>query len=199
MALRTTFAWLAITLPGLALAEDYVGTLKVPQSSSTPSGIYSFSTTPGLVSVPGETGMKLKLGYKYSRYFAVEGEVMDFGRSSATDPFSSPANLASAFRSTGFGVDTIAMLPVWRFSFYGRMGAYRADVRNPFGATSLGFLPSEAYSRGTRLRYGLGMRYDITRSLGMRAEYERNAAFGSPFASESDTADQVSVGVTWRF
>src|SRR4051794_39944453 len=158
MALRTPLTWLAITLPGLALAEDYVGTLKVPQSSSTPSGIYSFSTTPGLATVPGESGMKLKLGYKYSRYFAVEGDVVDFGRPSATDPFSSPANLASAFRSTGFGVDTIAMLPVWRFSFYGRMGAYRADVRNAFGATSLGYLPSEAYARGTRLRYGLGMR-----------------------------------------
>lgn len=199
MALRTTLAWLAITLPGVALAEDYVGTLKVPQSASTPSGIYSFSTTPGLVSVPGESGMKLKLGYKYSRYFAVEGEVVDFGRSGMADPFASPANLASAFRSTGFGVDTIAMLPVWRFSFYGRMGAYRQDTRNPFGATSLAFLPGEINARGTRLRYGLGVRYDITRSLGMRAEYERSAPFASPFASETDAADQVSVGVTWRF
>lgn len=199
MACKTACALLALALPGLALAEDYVGTLKVPQSTYTPSGIYSFSAAPGLSNVSGEGGLKFKLGYKYSRYFAVEGEVVDFARPAGTDPFASPGNLASAFRSTGFGVDTIAMLPLWRFSFYGRMGAYRADARNAFGATTLGLLPGETYSRGTRMRYGLGMRYDFTRSLGMRAEYERNAAFGSPFASETESADQVSVGVTWRF
>ena len=199
MALRTTLAWLAITLPGLALAEDYVGTLKVPQSSSTPSGIYSFSTTPGLVNVPGESGMKLKLGYKYSRYFAVEGEVMDFGRSSATDPFSSPANLASAFRSTGFGVDTIAMLPLWRFSFYGRMGAYRGDARG-FGYGSTALLPTDPFVRSTRLRYGMGVRYDFTRSLGVRAELERHSPMSSPFSTDADGLDQqLSVGLSWRF
>jgi hypothetical protein len=199
MACKIPIALLVIALPGAAMAEDYLGTLKAPQSTLTPAGMYTFSSAPGLASAPGEGGIKLKLGYKYSRFFAVEGEVVDFGRPGAADPFSSPANLASAFRSTGFGVDTIAMLPIWRFSFYGRMGAYRADGRNPFGATQLGMLPGETYARGTRMRYGLGMRYDFTRSLGMRAEYERNSAFSSPFASESDIADQVSVGVTWRF
>ena len=51
--------------------------------------------------------------------------------------------LASAFRSTGFGVDTVATLPLWRFSFYGRMGAYRGDARNGFGiySTSLQWNP----------------------------------------------------------
>jgi hypothetical protein len=198
MACKTPIALAAITFSGVAMAGDYVGTLKVPQSTFTPAGIYSFSSTPGLSSVPAEGGLRLKLGYKYSRYFAVEGEVVDFGRPGALDPFSSPASLASAFRSTGFGVDTIAMLPLWRFSFYGRMGAYRGDPRQAFG-TSLAMTPSEAYARGTRLRYGLGMRYDFTRSLGVRAELERNAPFGSPFAADADAADQVSVGVTWRF
>jgi hypothetical protein len=188
----------AITFSGVALAGDYMGTLKAPQSTFTPSGVYSFSTAPGQSSVPAEGGLRFKLGYKYSRYFAVEGEVVDFGRPGAVDPFASPASLASAFRSTGFGVDTIAMLPIWRFSFYGRMGAYRGDARNAFG-TSMALLPNEAYARGTRLRYGLGMRYDFTRSLGVRAELERNAPFSSPFAAETDVADQVSVGVTWRF
>ena len=198
MAGKITFALAAITLSGGAMAADYIGTLKAPESSLSPAGLYSFSTLPGLASVPAEGGLRLKLGYKYSRFFAVEGEVVDFARPGASDPFAGPASLASGFRSTGFGVDTIAILPVWGFSFYGRMGAYRGEARNAFG-TSMALLPNEAYARGTRLRYGLGMRYDFTRSLGMRAEYERNAPFSSPFASETDAADQVSVGVTWRF
>ena len=103
-----------------------------------------------------------------------------------------------ASRSTGFGVDTIAMLPVWRFSFYGRMGAYRGDARLGYGWHPMPLADSPA-SRGTRLRYGLGLRYDFTRSLGVRAELERNASLRDPLVSEIESGDQVSVGLSWRF
>ena len=198
MARKAALALMVGTFSAFAVADDYVGTLRAPQSSFTPAGMYSFATAPVLNGVVSESGFRFKLGYKYSRYFAVEGEVVDFGRG-VNDPFARPANLASAFRSTGFGVDTIAMLPLWRFSFYGRLGAYRGDARNGFGIGSTALLPTEQYSRGTRLRYGLGVRYDFTKSLGVRAELERNSPFNSPFATDVDAADQVSVGVTWRF
>jgi len=180
-----------------AIADDYLGTLKPPQSSLTP-GLYSFATGPAsgpASSLYSDNSVRLKLGYKYSRYLAVEGEFIDFGRNPA-DVFASPGNLASAFRSTGFGVDTIATLPVWRFSFYGRMGAYRGD-RNGFGPYSTALLGDSA-TRGTRLRYGLGMRYDFTKAFGIRAEFERHSPLGSQIASEVE-ADQFSVGVSWRF
>jgi hypothetical protein len=198
---RSLFA-LALAPGVLLAADDYVGTLKPPESSLSPKGVYSFST-PASVAAPisftGENGYRLKLGFKYSRYFAVEGEYVDFGRSSS-DPFSSPGNLASAFRSTGFGVDTVAMLPIWRFSFYGRMGAYRGDGRGGFGYGSTALLPASVYSGGTRVRYGMGVRYDFTRSLGVRAEFERHTLMGpNTLASEIDAADQFSVGVSWRF
>ena len=196
MVHKVAIALMAFALPGAVLASDYVGTLKAPQSSLTPAGAYSFSTAPVLEGQSADNGMRMKLGYKYSRFFAVEGEVVDFGR--VQDPFANPGNLASAFRSTGFGVDTIAMLPVWRFSFYGRMGAYRGDARGVFGSHPLQ-LAGEQFTRGTRLRYGLGLRYDFTKSLGVRAELERHSPLGSPLATEVDAADQFSVGVSWKF
>jgi hypothetical protein len=199
MARKAAVALMVCTLSGAAMAEDYLGTLRAPQSSLAPAGIYSFATIPSLHGATGESGMRFKLGYKYSRFFAIEGEVSELARAGAAEPFAQPTNLASAFRTSGFGVDTIAMLPVWRFSFYGRLGAYRGDARNGFGFGSTALLPSEQYSRGMRLRYGLGMRYDFTKSLGVRAELERNSPFSSPFAADVDAADQVSVGVTWRF
>jgi hypothetical protein len=141
--------------------------------------------------------MRLKLGYKYSRFFSVESEFVDFGRAPA-DIFTSPGNLASAFRSTGFGVDTVATLPVWRsFSFYGRLGAYRGEARNPFAAYSTSLLGENA-PRGTRLRYGLGMRYDFTKALGIHAEMERYSPLGSLQAGEPES-ELFSVGVNWRF
>jgi len=137
----------------------------------------------------------MKLGYRYTRNFSVEGEFSDYAR--AIDPFANPASLASAFRSTGFGVDTVATLPLWGVSFYGRMGAYHGE-RNNY-ATYATTLLNDPTSRGTRWRYGLGMRYDFTPGLGVRAELERHSLnLGSPMAGDVDT-DQLSLGVSWRF
>ena len=192
------FAFTLAASAALADSHHYVGTLKAPQSSLTPPGVYSFSTATSVASNPalGEPGYRLKLGYKYSRFFAVEGEYVDF--KGAGSPFVNPASLSSTFRSTGFGVDTIAMLPLWRFSFYGRMGAYRGDARGGFDNTSTALLPDN-FTRGTRWRYGMGVRYDFTRSLGIRAELERHSPLGSGLATELDAADQFSVGLSWRF
>src|SRR5688500_11222586 len=116
---RVVAVAIASMLPQAAFAENYLGVLRAPQSSLSPTGLYSFASGPsGLASLAPE-GYRLKLGYKYSRFLAFEGEFTDFSR--PAEVFSNPANLASAFRSTGFGVDTVATLPVWRFSFYGRM------------------------------------------------------------------------------
>jgi hypothetical protein len=195
--------WAVVFLVSLPLAaaaqENYLGMLKPPRQAPEPApGLYSFSTplfglTPRLDS---DLGYRLKLGYKYSRYFAVEGEVVDTGPGSS-NPFASPSALSPSFRSTGFGVDTVATLPLWRFSFYGKLGAFRGDGRSNGFSTYQPSLFTDPY-RGTRLRAGLGLRYDFTRTLGVRAELERQAPLGSSFGSEAE-ADQVSVGVLWRF
>ena len=201
---RIGFAALAFAMvPAVASAEDYLGGLKLPRASAPDTGgTFSFVSEPvssfaSSGTRVGDSGMRLKLGYKYSRFFSVESEFVDFGRAPA-DIFTGPGNLASAFRSTGFGVDTVATLPVWRsFSFYGRLGAYRGEARNPFAAYSTSLL-GEGAARGTRLRYGLGMRYDFTKAFGVHAEMERYSAVGSaqPDGPESDL---FSVGVNWRF
>ena len=201
---KSLFALALAWLPAGALADgDYLGTLKPPpQSSLSPTGIYySFKASSALESLPTfgmDSGNRFRLSYKPSRYFAVEGQYVDFS-SNPTDVFSGPGNLASQFRSTGFGVDTIAMLPLWRFSLYGRMGAYRGDARG-FGYGSTALLPTDPFARSTRLRYGMGVRYDFTKALGVRAEVERHSPLSSPFATDGDGLDQqLSVGLSWRF
>jgi OmpA-OmpF porin, OOP family len=186
-------------LPAAATAEDYLGGLRLPKPAAG-SGTLSLESEPfspfGAARTV-DTGYRFKLGYKYSRYLSVESEFVDFGRTPA-DIFTSPGNLASAFRSTGFGVDTVATLPVWRsFSLYGRLGAYHGETRNDFAVYSTSLL-GEGAARGTRWRYGLGVRYDFTKSLGIHAELERYSPLGSPLAGEPDS-ELVSVGVAWRF
>ena len=182
------------SMASAAFAADYVGTLKPPRSAlGLSSVLYSFSTIPVPASAP-DKGFGLKLGYKYSRYLAVEGELNDSGRATP-DPFAS-ALPGTPFRASGFGVDTIATLPLWRFSFYGRLGAYHGDPRNPFTPYSVSLL-GDGPAR-TRLRYGLGVRYDFNAALGIRAEVERYTPLGTPLTGDPQ-GDLFSVGVSWRF
>ena len=77
------------------------------------------------------------------------------------------------------------------------MGAYHGDPRNAFGMYSTSLLADSPVR--SRWRYGLGMRYDITKSLGVRAEMERYSLMGgSSFGTEPES-EQISLGVSWRF
>jgi OOP family OmpA-OmpF porin len=201
--LRITLTAFMASMSLAATADDYVGGLKLPKSAEpqAPSSFFSVASEPVASFAPARInsatdGFRLKLGYHYSRFFAVEGQFVDFGRSSS-EIFANPATLTSAFRTTGYGVDTVAMLPWRSFSFYGRMGAYRGESRNAFAQYSTSLL-GDATPRGTRWRYGLGMRYDFTKSLGVRAEVERYSPLGTPLDTQVET-DLISVGVSWRF
>jgi hypothetical protein len=200
MNFRTGLGALAFaSLPLVAAAGDYVGTLKLPRlTTPAPGELYSFASLPPSslgAQAPSDKPLRLKLGYQYSRYFAVEGELNDVGRV-PTDLFGSADSLGSQFRSSSFGVDTVATLPIWRLSFYGRMGAYHGEPTLPFAAYSTSLL-GDGTARN-HWRYGLGVRYDFTSALGIRAQVERYSPLGSPLGTEPD-ADLYSIGLTWRF
>jgi len=193
-----------IALAPVLASANYVGTLKPPRTGPDPgTNLYLFASPAVLGLAPsltGDGGQRLKLGYRPWRFLAVEGEYVDYSRVSSSpfaSPFASPASLASGFRGTGFGVDTVAMLPSWnKFSLYGRFGAYRGDARPAFAPYSTSLLLEP--TRGTRMRYGLGMQYDFNKALGVRAELERYSPLGSTLPAEVD-GDVFSVGVMWRF
>jgi len=191
---------LAMASASTAAWGNYVGMLRPPQNIlGTVPDVYFFASPAVLGLSPtltAEAGYRLKLGYRPSRYFALEGEYVDSGRNGA-NPFANPASLASAFRSKAFGVDTIATLPFWnKFSLYGRLGAFRGDPRGAFATPSILWLSDAA--RGTRMRYGLGLQYDFTKAFGIRAELERYSPLGQLLPTDADS-DSFSVGVRWRF
>ena len=104
MKLRCHLLGLALAAAPLAAqAENYLGILKPPRASlERPDGLYSFSASPinSLATAPGmEHGHQMKLGYKYSRYFSVEGQLNDFTRPG--DPVELVAD-ATQLRALGF-------------------------------------------------------------------------------------------------
>ncbi len=198
-ALAISFA----ALPALAATDDYVGGLRVPRASQQFGSSFSLASEPVSTFSPWQTdstlradnGMKLRLGYRYSRFFSVESEFIDYGHGPA-DIFASPGNLVSAFRNTGYGVSTVATYPVFNsVSFYGRLGAYNGVVRNEFSSYSTSLLNGNG--AGTRWRYGLGVRYDFSQRFGVHADVERYTPLGTPLGEPE--GDQFSIGVNWRF
>jgi opacity protein-like surface antigen len=85
-----------------------------------------------------------------------------------------------------------------RFSLYGRLG-YTAFDSTPLYSTSVASVMADRRGRDG-LNYGVGLRYDVNRSLGLKLEYARVGTLaldaGSTVLPDSD---QVQFGLQFRF
>jgi opacity protein-like surface antigen len=79
------------------------------------------------------------------------------------------------------------------------LGYAQTDTRPLFAGASL--LPGDVRRQRDGVNYGLGLRYDMTQSLGLRVEYARFGRFvgegagGGPLPE----SDQVLIGVQFKF
>jgi opacity protein-like surface antigen len=82
------------------------------------------------------------------------------------------------------------------FALYGRLGYAQTDL-----SPTLGNLASTTDSRRLRdgMNYGVGVRYDMTSSLGLRLEYGRFGRFAADPGSSAQDTDQVTFGLQFRF
>jgi hypothetical protein len=82
------------------------------------------------------------------------------------------------------------------FALYGRLGYAQSDAPREVTA----FTATSPDARRLGVNYGVGLRYDMNSSLGLRLEYGRFGRFagemGAGFLPESD---QVTFGVQFRF
>jgi hypothetical protein len=84
------------------------------------------------------------------------------------------------------------------FALYGRLGVGQTETTPLFNGTSL---TTGADSRRLRdgVNYGVGLRYDVTPSLGLRLEYARFGRFAGDVGSALPESDKVTFGVQFRF
>jgi OmpA-OmpF porin, OOP family len=78
------------------------------------------------------------------------------------------------------------------FAPYAKLGFYRAktDASSNVGAS--------ASKTNTDWTAGLGVRYDFTKNLAVRAEWQRYNSVGGGDIAESDI-DVLSIGALWKF
>ncbi len=86
-----------------------------------------------------------------------------------------------------------------RLSLYGRVGYSQGDVRTLYSGVSL--VQGDPHHQLYGVNYGVGLRYDVTHSLGLRVEYARFGRFAgeTPLSGTMPDSDQLTVGVQYRF
>lgn len=147
-----------------------------------------------------DTGYKLFGGYRYNKSFAVEGGYFDLGQFGFTATTVPAGTLTGNIRLKGLNLDAVGTLPITeKFSAFGRVGLNYAQARDSFTSTGAVAVPTNPNPSKSELNYkfGAGLQYDFTESLGMRFEVERyrvNDAVGN-----KGDIDMYSLGLVYRF
>jgi opacity protein-like surface antigen len=89
----------------------------------------------------------------------------------------------------------------WTFykslALYGRMGYAQTDTTPLSGTAALSAPDIRRLRDG--VNYGVGLRYDMNSTLGLRVEYGRFGRFAGEWGSGLAESDQLSLGVQLRF
>lgn len=201
-------AALAVIASPFAVADDlgWYGGLSIGQTRAKindpriASGLLGEGfTTTSIDDDARSNGFKLFGGYKLNRNFAVEGGYYDLGKFGFTATTVPAGTLSGKIQVKGLNLDLVGILPLTEnFSAFGRAGLNYAQARDSFSGTGAVtvFNPSPS-KREMNYKFGVGLQYDFTESLGMRLEAERyriNDAVGN-----KGDIDLVSVGLVYRF
>jgi len=146
-----------------------------------------------------DTGYKIFGGYKFNRNFAVEGGYFDLGRFGFSATTAPAGTLNGNIKLKGLNLDAVGILPITeKFSAFARVGVTYAEARDSFSGTgAVNVINTNPSKREANLKFGGGLQYDFTQSLGMRLEAERyrvNDAVGS-----RGDIDLFSAGLVYRF
>ena len=201
-------AALAVVCSPFALADDtgWYGGINIGQSSANidDAKITDNLLGGGFVSASvadddSDTGYKLFGGYRFNKNFALEGGYFDLGKFGYTATTVPAGTLTGTIKLRGLNLDAVGIVPInEKLSVFGRIGLNYAEARDSFSGTgAVTVLNPSPSKRDVNYKFGLGIQYDFTPSLGMRVEAERYR-IDDAVGSKGDI-DLVSVGLLYRF
>ena len=145
-------------------------------------------------------------GYRFRNDIAVEASINTVdqyalrpdnagGRRGVGLSFGSAAGVGE-LSTRSFNVDVFTSWTFYRsLALYGRVGYAQSETTPVFG-------PAPVYTDGRRrdgVNVGVGLRYDMNPSLGLRFEYARFGRFAGEIGQTFPDTDQVSFGLQMRF
>ena len=180
-----SFAALAFAGPALSQQKQsgiYIGgALGQAEQSDQCSG-----TAPGISCDNKDSAWKIFGGFQFNRHFALELGYADLGEATARD-----GALFATDETAAFEVVALGMLPIGdRFAIFGKAGFFAGELERTSNN------PGEPTGTNTQtdFTFGLGVRFDVTHNIGVRAEWQRYIDLG-----EITDVDLISIGVQFRF
>jgi OOP family OmpA-OmpF porin len=147
-----------------------------------------------------DTAFKLFGGYQFNKNFALEAGYFNLGQFGYTATTVPAGTLSGKIKLQGLNIDAVGMLPLQdKFSVFGRLGLNYAQAKDNFTNTGAVAVPSDPNPGKNAANYkaGVGVQYDFTESLGMRAEAERYR-INDGVGNKGDI-NMYSVGLIYRF
>ena len=141
------------------------------------------------------TAWKIFGGYQINRYLAAEAGYARLGKFTASLGPASDEAKVTAWEAAALGIAPLAD----RLSAYGRLGLYRATVKE-----TTNFAGNFEHDNND-LTFGAGLAYQFTAHFGLRGEWQRyhnvgggDVALGAGEGQKSNI-DVFSIGALWRF
>ena len=127
-----------------------------------------------------EMAWKISAGYQINRNLAVELGYTSLGKT--------PAVLGITAEASAWELIGLYKFPIQnQFSVYGLLGFARIEVESSAGSF-LGIPIPATSATSTELTYGLGVQYDFSPKLGVRAQYQ-----------DYDGSAVISGGIVYKF
>ncbi|MEQ1518367.1 MAG: outer membrane beta-barrel protein [Usitatibacteraceae bacterium] len=156
------------------------------------------------VDVLDHGGSELKMGYRFSStvvpHLALVGQHADASRWSGQRFALVGSRIAQ--RTNSYGLDLVASMPLFdRLSMTGSAGIARVRADSVFGGVApIGLIDSNVGGYTSASRLGMGVQYDLSRSLGFRFEVERYRNLnGRSYGGSNPDADTFTFGMRIRF
>lgn len=133
-----------------------------------------------------DSAWRLFGGWQVNRTFAAEAGYANLGNVSSSGP-----GVSASAESRAWDLVGVAGMPVGPVTLFGKAGAYHSstDVSSTVGNAS---------DAKTGLTFGAGAKYDFTRNLAARAEWQRYNNVGGQNVGTTDV-DFLNVGLQYTF
>jgi len=191
--------------PARAQAHWYIGVTLGASNANISQEVVAVTgaTSTVFLTDSRDPGFKVFAGYRFNRYFAVEGGYAWLGEFQATTQVTAPTTgaLNANIRVIGLYIDAVGMLPVGdRFAAFAKVGWLGSETRT-FRSTSgtvTSGLNTNASTDQANLSYGLGVQYDLEKNVTLRFVWERYIKVGDVNTGEFNI-DLYSGGLLFRF
>lgn len=141
------------------------------------------------------------VGYRFSRYFALDAGYVDFGEAKATVTDFAGTSGQFRFKANGISASALGSLPLGNWQPFLKLGLLSADVDASLAGVSNGtpFAFKGSDSGGFTLLWGIGGDVTLTERWRLKFELDYADSVGDDESTGQTHILSTSVGIAYRF